>query len=293
MDSIRLQAHDMYEMQDYIDAQFGGPGKGFYRIVTNPFQARQVINAGKMAVVMGIETSVPFGCTLKLDDAAPAATSATSTASSTRCTGWACARWSWSTSSTTRSPASPATTATVGALVNAANFLRDRLASGTCGTASRPTASRHDRNQVAAPEISRRAAGRALRRDRRSSSTRRTCRRCRLYPPPDHCNARGLTTLGEHTIDGLAKRHMIFDPDHMSVEGARRPRSTRSTTLGYHGVVSSHSWSTPDAYPRIYREGGFITPYAGDSTGFVEKWRTARRLGRPALLLRASGTART
>ncbi len=59
MDSIRLQAKDMYRIQDYIDAQAGGPGKGFYRIVTDPFEARRVINAGKMAVVMGIETSVP------------------------------------------------------------------------------------------------------------------------------------------------------------------------------------------------------------------------------------------
>ena len=66
MDSIRLQAHDMYEFQDYVDAQFGGPGKGFYRIVKTPFEARQVINAGKMAVVMGIETSIPFGCTVKI-----------------------------------------------------------------------------------------------------------------------------------------------------------------------------------------------------------------------------------
>ena len=30
----------MYAMQDYIDAQFGGPGKGWYRIVTNPLEAR-------------------------------------------------------------------------------------------------------------------------------------------------------------------------------------------------------------------------------------------------------------
>ena len=36
MDSVRLQAKDMYELQDYIDAQWGGPGKGFYRIVTQP-----------------------------------------------------------------------------------------------------------------------------------------------------------------------------------------------------------------------------------------------------------------
>ena len=28
----------MYQMQDYIDAQAGGPGKGFYRIVNDPFR---------------------------------------------------------------------------------------------------------------------------------------------------------------------------------------------------------------------------------------------------------------
>ena len=66
---------------------------------------------------------------------------------------------------------------------------------------------------------------------------------------------------------------MLFDPDHMSVK-ARKSALDQIDELGYHGVLSSHSWSTPDAYPRIYEEGGFITPYAGDSTGFVEKWRT-------------------
>jgi hypothetical protein len=65
---------------------------------------------------------------------------------------------------------------------------------------------------------------------------------------------------------------MIFDPDHMSVE-ARDSALDQVEAMHYPGVVSSHSWSTPDAYPRIYELGGFITPYAGDSTGFVEKWR--------------------
>ena len=93
-----------------------------------------------------------------------------------------------------------------------------------------------------------------------------------VYPPPDHCNSRGLTTLGEHTIAGLAKRHMLFDPDHMSV-AARTTALDQTARWGYSGVLSSHSWSTEDAYPRIYRQGGFVAPYAGDSTGFVEKWR--------------------
>jgi len=67
MTSIRLQAKRMREFERYIDAQAGGPGEGWYRIVTDPFQARRVINQGRMAVVMGIETSVLFGCTMKAD----------------------------------------------------------------------------------------------------------------------------------------------------------------------------------------------------------------------------------
>ncbi len=57
MDSIRLQAKDMRLFERYIDAQYGGPGKGWYRIVRDPYQARRVINDGKLAVIMGIETS--------------------------------------------------------------------------------------------------------------------------------------------------------------------------------------------------------------------------------------------
>ncbi|PKM22971.1 MAG: hypothetical protein CVV10_01560 [Gammaproteobacteria bacterium HGW-Gammaproteobacteria-14] len=65
MDSIRLQAKRVYEMQDYIDAQAGGPGKGFFRVVTSPAQARQVIADGKLAVVMGVEASETLNCGIK------------------------------------------------------------------------------------------------------------------------------------------------------------------------------------------------------------------------------------
>ncbi|RYJ05133.1 MAG: hypothetical protein EON52_13160, partial [Actinomycetales bacterium] len=74
MTSLRLQADDMRKLERYIDAQSGGPGRGWYRIVTDPWQARKVINQGKLAVVMGIETSVLFGCSSKLDK--PTCTSA-------------------------------------------------------------------------------------------------------------------------------------------------------------------------------------------------------------------------
>jgi hypothetical protein len=64
MDSIRLQAQRLHELEDYIDAQAGGPGKGFFHIVTSPEDARATIASGRMAVVMGIEASETFNCGL-------------------------------------------------------------------------------------------------------------------------------------------------------------------------------------------------------------------------------------
>jgi microsomal dipeptidase-like Zn-dependent dipeptidase len=61
--SIELQVRNIKQLQRYIDAQSGGPGRGFFRIVYSPGQARRVISRGKLAVVIGVESSNPFGCT--------------------------------------------------------------------------------------------------------------------------------------------------------------------------------------------------------------------------------------
>jgi hypothetical protein len=53
-----------YAMERYIDALAGGPGKGWFRIVFSPAEAREQIKAGKLAVVLGIETSDLFDCFL-------------------------------------------------------------------------------------------------------------------------------------------------------------------------------------------------------------------------------------
>ncbi|MBB6628292.1 peptidase [Nocardioides sp. KIGAM211] len=272
MESVARQAKDMYRMQNYVDAQFGGPGKGFYRIVKNPFQARKVINAGKMAVIMGIETSVPFGCTFKAlptgDVPAAACTAESIDKQLTMVHKWGVRQMELVNKFDNALTGVAGDAGETGAVVNNANFSE----TGTywdmqhCEPAN-PDA--HDKNQYAAPEIDPEqqdalfgALGEVFGAQQVGP----------VYPPPDHCNSRGLTTLGEDTIRGLAKRHMIFDPDHMSVK-ARQSSLDQLERMKYPGVVSSHSWSTQDAYPRIYKLGGFITPYAGDSTGFVEKWR--------------------
>jgi len=61
-ETIALEAQRLRELEEYVDAQAGGPGRGWFRIVTNARQARRTVERGKLAVVMGVESSNPFGC---------------------------------------------------------------------------------------------------------------------------------------------------------------------------------------------------------------------------------------
>jgi len=60
--TIRLQTDFVYDLQDYIDAQEGGAGRGWFRVVTSPAEARAVIRENKLAVVLGVEYAAPFDC---------------------------------------------------------------------------------------------------------------------------------------------------------------------------------------------------------------------------------------
>ncbi|WP_345453700.1 hypothetical protein [Nocardioides marinquilinus] len=270
MDSIRLQAKDMYRFQNYVDAQFGGPGKGFYRIVRNPFEARRVINQGKLAVVMGIETSVPFGCTFKAlpGGDVPECTRADITRQIGQMHRIGVRQMELVNKFDNALGGVAGDEGTTGVAVNAANFLQTG-SFWDMRTCTPATTENSDRTQFAAPNA---VPGQDAIFGAIGTLFGGLLPAVPLYPPPNHCNARGLTSLGEHTVRELARRDMLFDPDHLSVK-ARRSAMDVVERLDYPGVLSSHSWSTPDTYPRIYRSGGFVTPYAGDSTGFVDKWR--------------------
>lgn len=62
MEAVNLQIAEAKKMEAYIDDKNGGPGKGWYRIVHSPQEARSVINSGKLAVVLGIEVDYLFNC---------------------------------------------------------------------------------------------------------------------------------------------------------------------------------------------------------------------------------------
>ncbi|MEA2124211.1 MAG: hypothetical protein QOI80_993 [Solirubrobacteraceae bacterium] len=61
-----LEVAQLRELQRYVDAQRGGRGRGWFRLVYGPRQARHVIARGKLAVLIGLESSDVFGCSERL-----------------------------------------------------------------------------------------------------------------------------------------------------------------------------------------------------------------------------------
>ena len=62
MTPIDAQLQAAQDFQNFLDSQYGGPGKGWFRIVTTPAQAEDAIKEGKLAVVLGIEVDNLFNC---------------------------------------------------------------------------------------------------------------------------------------------------------------------------------------------------------------------------------------
>ncbi|MFK7928106.1 MAG: hypothetical protein AB8H79_07940 [Myxococcota bacterium] len=74
MTGVDRQIDGAYALERYVDAMSGGPGKGWFRIVKTPAEAREVIADGKMAVILGIETSNLFDCLVSPNADRPACT---------------------------------------------------------------------------------------------------------------------------------------------------------------------------------------------------------------------------
>lgn len=66
MDVVRRQVKKTKELEAFVDARHGGPGKGWFRIAYSPEEARRYVEQGKMAVILGMEVSAPFGCGMTL-----------------------------------------------------------------------------------------------------------------------------------------------------------------------------------------------------------------------------------
>jgi hypothetical protein len=274
MDGVRLQAKRINELQDYIDAQSGGPGEGWFRIVTDPFEAREVINDGKLAVVLGIEVSVPLDCGMTLD--APACDLDDIDKGLDEVWDLGVRQMELVNKFDNALSGVAGDSGDTGMVVNQGNkgetghyWRMDTCADDKTHAHDKLQHNFHDASGAPDEFSGRDALAGAVLALAGTSGT------APVYPEGPHCNILGLSDLGEAMIRGMVERGMIFDPDHMSAK-AQTQALDLLEELDYSGIVSSHSWSNDTIYPRIYELGGVVTPYAGDSESFVHAWQHHR-----------------
>jgi microsomal dipeptidase-like Zn-dependent dipeptidase len=265
MDSVRLQYRRIHELEEYIDAQSGGPGKGWFRIVRTPFEARRVVNEGKLAVVLGIETSEIFNC--GGSEAAPRCDRQQIVEGLDEIERMGVASFFPIHKFDNALGGVRFDSGTFGAAINAANFKQ----TGHFWEIEPCRGPETDNEQATVvPEDVIDAGLLGL----------IPSGAVPLYPPPPHCNALGLTPLGEFVVDQMIERGLMVEVDHMSAKAASRALELAEQNA-YSGVLSTHSWMDPNLRSRVYRLGGFIEPITSGAESFIEEWRQLRAVADP------------
>ncbi len=291
MDGVRLQARRLQEFENYIDAQAGGPGEGWYRLVTTPSQARQVIQAGRLAVVKGIEISALFDCGEKLD--VPDCTADQIDTRLQEVYDLGVRQMELVNKFDNALSGVTGDGGATGILVNNGQ----RQVSGhywdmlTCKPeADHHDADEHDKTQSNvlddtpgdSPEEIDALAGRVLSLDGLGKGIVAPA-----YGAGPHCNSRGLTALGKHLIKAMIGKGMMFDPDHMSalaqrealdyvqneLEPAERAAAAKAKRPAVvPALISSHSWGNDVIYQRIIGLDGVVAPRTSDAGSFADTW---------------------
>ena len=278
MDGVRLQAQRLRELERYIDAQWGGPGAGWFRIVTDPFEARRTMNEGRLAVVMGIEVSVLFDCGEFLG--APTCTTTDIDEELAAVYDLGVRQMEFVNKFDNGLSGVKGDGGSTGVIVNQGNFSETGhfWKMQTCDEAPETTTHTHDNTQYNVNDDSGGATAPLTGRDAIFGAVLQVAGgtgAAPVYPEGPHCNTIGLSQLGGYLLDRMVQRGMLFDPDHMSAK-ARHQALDDVEAKGYSGVISSHSWADDLVYERVLQMGGIVTPYAGGASGFASKWRQAR-----------------
>jgi microsomal dipeptidase-like Zn-dependent dipeptidase len=265
--SIELQVQNLHMLQAYIDAQFGGPGRGFFRLVYTPRQARKVAEQGKLAAVIGVESSNPFGCSEYQGE--PQCTRAD--------IDRGLAQW-WRLGIRGFFPLHWVDNAFAGAAFEGGatgTFLNllNKYETGHYFAAEPCPLPGEGEQMLSAGHYFSGADPLSQSLDAIQSMAVPT------YPPGPLCNARGLTDLGRYLIQRMIAYHMMIDVDHLS-EKARESVLTIAEQSHY-PLISSHTgtggeWPAQDLR-RLYALGGLATITGDLAPNEIKKLLELRR----------------
>ncbi|AVZ41234.1 hypothetical protein CT688_11115 [Dietzia sp. JS16-p6b] len=266
MDQLRRQVDYMNRMEAHIDAEHGGPGRGWFRIARSPEEVRSIAAQGKLAVTVGVEASEPFGC--RMVDDVPLCSAEDIDRGLDEFASWGVStvfpvhKFDNALGGARMDEDLAGLAVNVGNKIGTQRFWETEPCTGPDADHDQPIASTPVADGLAAVTGGA-PAGAAL----------------PVYPETPLCNVRGLTPLGEHAVRGMMARGMVINIDHMSVKTATRTLDIAAES-GYTGLISDHTWATQGITRRMHEQGGFVAAFAWPAdatetfdTGFLEAWR--------------------
>ncbi|WP_339677950.1 peptidase M19 [uncultured Zhongshania sp.] len=264
------QVEYLYDVQDYVDAQSGGPGKGWYRIVKSPQEAREVINDGKMAVVLGVEVAQVFDCGVTILPGGM---------EQRRCDQAQIdgeIQRLWDLGVRHVYPFHDIDSSLGGAgifsgdVINFLNFIDTGAFWKTTECRDYPV----DEPSVRTPGTEMTTAIPGTGSDPLTQALfDATGGLTPLYPPGKRCNARTVTDLGEYALRALMARGMVIDIDHaayhskdimLDIADEQTPAYPLSSSHDAHGGLTS------DQVVRMLKNGGTVYPYKGNGIKHIE-----------------------
>jgi hypothetical protein len=218
------------------------------RIVTNPFQARRVINSGKLAVIKGIELSRVLDCGeingVAQCDRAQVDAGLTELHDMGVRSFFPVHKFDNGFGGTKMDGGE------IGAIVNAGNASRTGHF-WDAGPCSGPGA---DEQQLTTPPTETVASlvyG--------PLGLLAPASRLPIYAGGPHCNQRGLTDMGAYLVNRMIDEHFIVEIDHMDEKTANAALDI-TENRHYAGVINSHGgWSSNHSIQRILADGGMST----------------------------------
>ena len=264
------QVEYLYDVQDYVDAQSGGPGKGWYRIVKSPQEAREVINDGKMAVVLGVEVAQIFDCgvTILLGNIEQRKCDQAQIDSEIQRL--------WDLGVRHVYPFHDIDSSLGGAgifsgdVINVLNFLDTGSFWKTTTCRDYPV----DEPSVRTPGTEMTTAIPGTGSDPLTQALLdATGGVTPLYPPGKRCNARTVTDLGEYALRALMQRGMVIDIDHAAYHSKDIMLDIADEQTPAYPLASSHDAHgglTSDQVVRMLKNGGTVYPYKGNGIKHIE-----------------------
>ncbi|MES2684209.1 MAG: peptidase M19 [Pseudomonadota bacterium] len=283
------QVQYMYDVQDYVDAQEGGPGKGWFRIIKSPAEARAVIAEGKLAVILGLEFSNVFHCRVQF---LPGGTEV-SDCDEAEIDSEIDRAWELGVRQIFPYHDVDSSLGGTGIFSSILNYVGATDTKGFWKTYDCPDVEYFTGEGVFVAGAELETAPLMLGGDPLSQALISSgAGTAPIYPPGRQCNARGVTPLGKYAIDKILKKGFILDIDHAELsikqymldEGAKlTPNYPAVSGHGGHGGI------TTAQAEQIFRQGGLIYQALGNGkemTRYFEQMKPVweRSTNRPLAL---------